>query len=418
MLQSLLSNLLTLFAAGLFVLTAYLLALTAAAFSPRRAPRAAGAAPRRFAVLVPAHNEEALIGRLLTNLRQLDYPAHLYDVYVVADNCQDTTAAQARALGAHVYERFDLAHQAKGYALRWLLERIREDGPPYDAVVVLDADSVVAPNLLRSMDARLAGGSQVIQAYYSVLNVGDSSVTALRYTALAAIHYLRPLGRARLRLSCGLKGNGMCFAAPILERFAWRWYTLAEDVEFHLALVRAGVRVDFAPETQVLADMPVSYAQAASQNTRWERGRLQLLRRHVPGLLLDALRTRSAMRLDAVVEQLIPPLSVPFVLGGFCLLGGGVVHNELAATLGGLSLLGQVGYLLAGLVLVRAPRRAYVALLYAPRYVIWKVSLYGRALVSTRAARWIRTTRLPAAGAAREALPLSMPSKARIEGNN
>ncbi|WP_348235518.1 glycosyltransferase, partial [Salmonella enterica] len=81
---------------------------------------------------------------------------------------------------------------------------------------------------------------------------------------------------------------------------------LAEDVEFHLSLVRAGLRVDFAPETTVLADMPVTLAQAASQNQRWERGRLQLVRSHVPRLVVDGVRLRSWLRLDAAIEQLIP----------------------------------------------------------------------------------------------------------------
>jgi cellulose synthase/poly-beta-1,6-N-acetylglucosamine synthase-like glycosyltransferase len=327
-------------------------------------------------------------------LQQLDYPHKLYDVCVVADNCDDLTAIEARALGARVYERFDRSEQAKGFALRWLLQQLRDEGRGYDAFVVLDADSVVAPNFLCSVVARLGAGSQVIQAYYSVLNPNDSTVAALRYTALAALHYLRPLGRSWLGLSAGLKGNGMCFAAPILERFAWRWYTLAEDVEFHLALVCEGVRVDFAPETYVLADMPVSYAQATSQNARWERGRLQLLKRHVPALLLDGLRKRSALRLDAAIEQVIPPLSVPVALGGFCLLAGVLLGNQLATALATLCLVGQVVYLLAGLLLVRAPRRAYVALLSAPRYVLWKVSLYARSLIGTRTGRWVRTARV------------------------
>ena len=87
------------------------------------------------------------------------------------------------------------------------------------------------------MAAHFAAGSEVLQAYYTVLNVGESPLAALRYAALAALHYLRPLGRRRLGLSCGLKGNGMAFAAPVLERVGWSWFTLAEDVELHLALV-------------------------------------------------------------------------------------------------------------------------------------------------------------------------------------
>ena len=315
---------------------------------------------------------------------------------MVADNCQDRTAPLARSLGARVYERHDRSELGKGFALRWLLGQLAQEGRRYDAFVVLDADSIVDPNFLRRMDARLEAGSQVVQAYYSVLNPGESPLAALRYAALTAVHYLRPLGRSVLGLSCGLKGNGLCFAAPIVERFAWRWFTLAEDVEFHLALVREGIRVDFAPETSVLADMPVTFAQATSQNDRWERGRVQLLRQSVANVLAGWRRRGRALRLDAAVEQCIPPLSVPFALGGLCLVGGAVLGAVVPTTLAALSLAGQVAYLLAGLVVARAPWRAYLALGYAPLYIAWKVGLYGRALVGARSSGWIRTARTAA----------------------
>lgn len=391
--SSMLSDGLILVAVGLLLVTIYLVALTVAGLFAGTAGPPAGPANRRFAILIPAHDEVALIGRLLESLRALDYPPELFDVLVVADNCTDNTAPLARSLGACVYERQSHARQGKGYALDWLLQRIRDDGRSYDAFVVLDADSVVSDNFLRRMDAHLAAGSQVVQAHYSVLNVAESPVATLRYAALAALHYLRPLGRSALGLSCGLKGNGMCFAAPVLEQFAWRWYTLAEDVEFHLALVAEGVRVDFAPEASVRADMPITFAQADSQNARWERGRLQLLRHRVPSVLARAVRCRSLMCLDAAVEQFIPPLSVPFALGGLCLVAGVGLGASALTTLAILSLGGQAVYLLAGLALVRAPLRAYLALSYAPLYVAWKVGLYGRALVSTRSAQWIRTAR-------------------------
>jgi 1,2-diacylglycerol 3-beta-glucosyltransferase len=393
MIHLVLNALLTLLTAGLLLLAGYLVGLTVAALFGRRKSPPASTATRRFAILVPAHNEEVLIRRLLENLQQLDYPKSRFDVHLVADNCNDHTAPLARSLGAQVYERFDTALEGKGFALRWLLEQIQQDGRRYDAFVVLDADSVVAANFLQSMDARLAAGSQVIQAYYSVLNAGDSPVAALRYAALAAVHYLRPLGRSALGLSCGLKGNGMCFAAPVLAQFAWRWFTLAEDVEFHLALAQAGVRVDFAPETSVLADMPISYAQAASQNARWERGRLQLLRHHVPTLLMEGMRRRSPLRIDAAAEQLIPPLSVPFALGGLGLVAGLVFGAVVPTTLAALSLGGQIVYLLVALILVRAPLSTYLALRHAPVYVAWKVGVYGQGLLRTRSMRWIRTAR-------------------------
>jgi 1,2-diacylglycerol 3-beta-glucosyltransferase len=387
--------LLTLLTTGLLFVVGYLLVLTCAAYLAHPSHPLGPGTERSFAILIPAHEEEALIGRLLQSLRQLDYPESGFQVYVVADNCDDRTAAIARSAGARVFERYDDLARGKGFALGWLLQRIVDESPGYDGYVVLDADSVVAPNFLRAMNSRLAAGSKVIQAYYSVLNSGASSVAALRYGALAAVHYLRPLGRSVLGLSCGLKGNGMCFSAGIIEKFGWHWFTLAEDVEFHLALVRHGVRVDFAPETSVLADMPINLIQAETQNARWERGRLQMLSRQVPSLLWLGLKQRSVLTLDAAIEQLIPPLSVPFMLCGLALILSLALRANVPAMLSAASLVGQVVYLLTALLLVRAPLSAYLVLGYAPVYIVWKTALYGRALISHRGGRWIRTPRVP-----------------------
>src|SRR5579859_5321828 len=127
--------------AALALLTLYLIVLTVAAMFARRHGPAAGAAQRRFAILVPAHNEQALIGRLLSSLSQIDYPRDRFDVCVVADNCTDATAAIAERNGARVFERFDEQHKAKGFALRWLLQRLKDNGEAYDAFIVLDADT-------------------------------------------------------------------------------------------------------------------------------------------------------------------------------------------------------------------------------------------------------------------------------------
>jgi cellulose synthase/poly-beta-1,6-N-acetylglucosamine synthase-like glycosyltransferase len=294
-----------------------------------------------------------------------------------------------------VYERFDDAQRAKGFALQWLLQQLRTEGRVYDAFVVVDADSVLAANFLECMNARLEGGAEAIQAYYSVLNSGDSSLAGLRYAALAAVHYVRPLGRARFGLSAGLKGNGMCFTASILDRFAWRWFTLAEDVEFQLALVAQGIRVEFAPETWVKADMPVTLEQAASQNDRWERGRLELARQQVPRLVWDGLRRRSWLQVDAAVEQLIPPLSVPVALAGLAIPVALLLGAGWLAVAAALCLSVYVLHLVAALVLVRAPAGIYLALGMAPMYIVWKLGLYARALVGDRNTSWVRTARTP-----------------------
>ncbi len=382
------------------ILVAYLLLLTGSAVLAQQRPRRVGSGPtrRRFAILVPAHNEQSVIGRLLTSLADLDYPRDKFDVCVAADNCDDRTASIARSRGARVYERFDTDAKAKGFALRWLIGQLTREARAYDAYVIIDADSVVAPNLLGCMNAHLERGERVVQAYYSVLNPGDSAVAALRFAALAAVHYLRPLGRSLFGLSSGLKGNGMCFDASIIHRFDWRWFTLAEDVEFHLALVEQGIGVKFAPETWVKADMPVTLRQATSQNVRWERGRLQLIRQHVPRLVLGGLRQRSLLQLDAAVEQLIPPLSVPFALGVAVAPAAWLLNSPGLTAAAVVSLGAYCLYLTVALALVRAPLQIYCALALAPVYVTWKLGIYARSILTPWQTAWIRTARTPSAG--------------------
>ena len=132
---------------------------------------------KRFAVLVAAHNEEQVIGPLLENLKRMDYPKELYDVYVIADNCDDQTAAIARQAGVKVAERFSDSERGKGYAIRWMLERLKEINIDYDAVVMFDADNLVATHFLRAMNDRLLDGNKVIQGYLDIKNPFDSWVS-------------------------------------------------------------------------------------------------------------------------------------------------------------------------------------------------------------------------------------------------
>ncbi len=370
----------------------YLDLLTVAALRWRRAP-APVAPSRRFAILVPAHDEELLLPRLLESLAALAYPCDRYEVCVVADNCTDRTAALARVASGRVYERHDDQLRGKGYALRWLLEQLRADGCAYDAYVVIDADTVVSPNLLDAMAAYLERGDQVVQCYYGVRNRDAAWSATLRYAALALFNDLRPRGRDALGLSAGLRGNGMCFAAAVLDRFDWESFALAEDAEFHLRLVDAGLRVAYAPGAQVLAEMPTTLRQAHSQNVRWERGRLQMLRAWGPRLLATGLARRDATRLDAIAEQLTPPLSALTALVVAPLLVATALPARAARRLATALALGEVAYVLAGLRLVGAQPRAYLTLLLAPVYIAWKLGVYVVAALGLGDERWVRTAR-------------------------
>lgn len=378
---------------GLSAIVSYLLLLTLAAFTGRRTtvPRP-GQPSNRFIFMIPAHNEAQLLPQTLTNLRALDYPAELYAVHVVADNCTDRTAEIGRQGGAIVHERFDSELRGKGYALEWLLQQIWDRGYDHDAIIILDADSVVSANFLRVMDARLARGERVIQGYYAVRQPEGAWSAGIRAVALSVLHYLRPQGRMVLGGSTGLKGNGMVFAADILRKHRWS-ASLTEDIEYHMELILAGERAMFAPDAVIWAEMPDSLKAAQTQNERWEKGRMEMIQRFVPRLLGEGLRRRNFLLVDAAIEQLIPPFSVVTGASVAVLLAALALRSSQGIALAAYIMLGQVIYIFAGLILTRAPWSVYRALLFTPAFMGWKILLYVRLLLGIKPRDWVRTAR-------------------------
>jgi cellulose synthase/poly-beta-1,6-N-acetylglucosamine synthase-like glycosyltransferase len=353
----------------------------------------------RFVVMIPAHDEERLIGSALDSLAALDYPRDMVRVHVVADNCTDGTASVVRAHGAEVHERVAPDDGGKGPSLQWLLWRLRDRDEPFDAVVIIDADTTVSPNLLRVMDAKLAGGAAVAQAYYCVRDPETSSVAAFRAAALAVRHYLRPLGRTQLGGSAPLHGNGMAFRAEVLAGHTWSNH-LTEDIELQLELLLQGTPVAFAPDAMVRAEMPTTIEGSRTQHERWERGRIEMTQRYVPALLRRAVTAPRGDRLacvDAAVDQLLPPFSVivaaTAVWSGVALVAAVVAPGRRRLAVAAGLLVTQAACVVSALRMVGAPPAVYRALLGAPRLVAWKVRLWLRMVCGRRDVQWVRTAR-------------------------
>ncbi len=263
-----------------------------------------------FAILIPAHNEEVLLGKLLDSLYELSYPKERYTVYVVADNCTDNTATLARTHEwIWLYERFDTTRRGKGYALNWLMEQLEANKSIHDAYVILDADSVVVPDFLHAMAQELMQGAHALQGHNAVLNTTDSPSTVLRWIALTLMNHVRTLGRNGIGASCAITGNGICLSRTLLEHYPWQSYALSEDYQYYLLLVLNGERVRYVPEALVRSHMPTTFSQMRTQDIRWEA--------HEDGktkwqtawqLLTIGLQQHDFVRIEAVAEFLTPPL--------------------------------------------------------------------------------------------------------------
>ncbi len=387
----------------------YLGALSLLSSAPKPRP---GKTSIRFAVVVPAHNEALCIANTVRSLAEVDYPPANMRIVVVADNCTDETAEVARLAGAEVMTRNDASRRGKGYALHLAFEELLDQRDvksvqPVDAVVVVDADTVVSPNILQAFAAGLLAGEQVLQATYRVANHDATWRTSLMAVAFACIHDVRSIGRERLGLSTGLRGNGMCFSAEALRLVPHRAASLVEDVEHGLDLGEAGIRVAFVPEASVHAEMPEHAVESASQRERWELGRAKLKRQRLPRLVRRAAVDRDPILADLAIDLAIAPLArVSLVLGaamvGSSLWRGLVGRWPKAIWPTGVGLVGLVGHVGVGWRQSGTGMAGFRALLHIPGYLLWKLGLRSlrtsgleKVLVNATgdAEEWVRTKR-------------------------
>jgi cellulose synthase/poly-beta-1,6-N-acetylglucosamine synthase-like glycosyltransferase len=348
----------------------------------------------RFDVIVPAHNEAHAIAKTVSSLLQINWPRDHFRVLVVADNCSDTTAALADAAGATVLERSDTSRRGKGYALQFAFLRSRMDERA-DAVVVVDADSVVSPNLLEALAARIERGAHAVQVHHGVINAQIAWRTRLLAIAVAAVHVVRSRAREWAQVSAGIRGNGWCVTHALLRQVDYNAFSLAEDLEFGIDLGLRGYRVFYAGEAEACQEMVVDANAAKKQRQRWERGRFELIGSRTLPLLRAALRRRSALCLDLALDLIVLPLSyVVLNVGALLLISVLAAHFYPAfdawlwISLACAACL--VLYVLRGWQLSGTGARGLLDLAGAPLFIIWKTALM---LERKRSADWIRTER-------------------------
>jgi len=372
---------------------AYWLILLCTHFFSSVRPSAPGALLTRFAIVIPAHDEELLLPRLLASTRSQDYPGQRFATIVVADNCTDSTADVARRHGASVLERVDVGKRGKGYAIKWALETIGLD--KYDAVLIVDADCFISSNALRSLDGVMQG-KQVIQCYSGVGNPDDSWFTRLLDVSRTINNDIYSPAKQRLRLSSELTGTGMCFATRILRKYGWDAFTIGEDWEYYAKLVQNGEAVGFDWNAKVYHQESSSLKQATSQRMRWSSGRFAVAWGYGFRLLARGVIERNVVKFDAGLTLILPNPSLGMNVTLMCL---GVAFLTTAGQGTAFTLwffllaLAQLGVFVVGVFYTRNKLSKFLAIFIAPAFLAWKMGIDALAILGVGRKKWIRTER-------------------------
>jgi len=376
--------------------TAYLLMLAIAYFVRKERPLGPENPLNRFAILVPAHNEEQLVGNLCKSLLEIDYPTENSEVFIIADNCTDKTADVCRAHPITVLEREDSDNAGKGQAIAWALKQIHLTR--FDAVFIVDADSYVEDDILTELNRLINQGEQAIQCYNAVGNREDSWFTQLLFVSRTINNLLYHEAKFRLGLSSYLTGNGLCFRSDLLQKKGWTAFSAGEDWEYYAQLVADDIRIGFAANAKVFHQESRSLDQATSQRLRWSSGRFSIAKNLGLPLFLRGIRQRRWLMADAAAPLLFPnySLQINLTFGGIILallLPSSTLKLSFLAGFF-LLLVGQSLLFVAGAYIAGSPGKVFRAVLYVPVFLLWKSVIDILCVTGLyRDSKWVRTRR-------------------------
>ena len=275
-----------------------------------------------YAVVIAARNEESVIAELIRSVFSQAYPREMLTVFVVADNCTDRTAEIARKEGAICYERDDAEHRTKGFALKYLFEKIKEDygEDAFEGFFVFDADNVLKRDFIARMNEAFDAGEKVIVGYRNTKNFSDNWISASY-----ALHWLRTArtehrGRSAVGLSARVQGTGFLFAKELVKD-GWNYTSFTEDRAFSADAVVKGIKIAYCDNAEFYDEQPRNLRISARQRIRWAKGHLQSFRESGMKLLKAAAQRKSFVCYD-MFWTVVPENLVSFLLRFSALLFG------------------------------------------------------------------------------------------------
>ena len=270
----------------------------------------------KFAILIAARNEENVIGNLIESIQLQDYPSELIDIFVVADNCSDSTADIARKKGAIVFERYNNKEIGKGYALDFLIKAIKDKykNNEYDAYIVFDADNLVDKSFIFQMNKTYSLGYDVVSSFRSSKNYGENWITS--GSSIWFLHKSLYMKFKMLsNLDCDISGTGFLFSNKVLDFYnGWKFHLLTEDVEFSINNRINNIKSGYSDLAIIYDEQPDKFSDYVSQRMRWTKGNIQVYKKHWK----EILRQSSFKHLNLLSNDMS---SIILMLSLFNLIG-------------------------------------------------------------------------------------------------
>jgi cellulose synthase/poly-beta-1,6-N-acetylglucosamine synthase-like glycosyltransferase len=246
------------------------------------------------------------------------------------------------------------------------------------------------------MNSGLVHGALVLQGQHIISNIDESLYNRLAAIDMRLNNRLRNKAKDNLGLSCRLMGDAMCFSNEVFQRHPWETYSLVEDMEYGIHILREGIRVAYAADAKSFGQAAGDWQRAERQRLRWSGGILDVRRRLALQILADGLKKRELALLDRSLELLLPTYSAMVVLSmlllavkvALNLLNQPVLYWDMLVISAAWILLPLIG-----LTFDRAPRQLFGAYIFSPLYLAWRIWIGLLTFVRRKRIDWVRTPR-------------------------
>ncbi len=353
----------------------YMLLVTLASLIPRRIRRRKSCSAK-IAILIPVHNGEQQIEKIVTSLiADIDYPSDLYEPIVIAENCTDSTSYLASFSGARVLDHTNEWKTGKHYAIEWAFEKLKKE--QFDLFLILNVDSVLKPNTLRDLDAEFTEGHIAMQLTEESTNRNISWFQALNLGLEASSKYMQPRGRDRVGFSSPLTGNGSCLTKHILEQIPFTVTDNEGIQEYHLRLITAGEKVRFVcgKNSGVVTDSDITQSHTTIDEKHLKKQIIKYLKESIKG---------NCTAFESLINLALPSASAMLVLSIVLIFAGRML--SLGADLPGCEVLVKLGlpimliaainiislhiYIIMGILELRTSLKIWIATLIWPVVII------------------------------------------------
>lgn len=262
----------------------------------------------KFAIVIPARNEELVIGNLIQSLNKQNYPKDKYDVFVLPNNCSDDTEKISQKMGAKIIDSKKKLINSKGDALRTAFENLKDKD--YNAYIIFDADNIVHPEFINNMNNYLCLGYRVAQGYRDSKNPSDTWISSSHSLHYIIQNFFMNKSRMNINKSCFINGTGFMISKEIINEYGYDSSTITEDIELTVKCGLNNEKIAFVENAITYDEQPTDFIVSWKQRKRWSAGILQCLKVYHKKLFQAYKKNGNIASFDMLLVFMAPVMQI------------------------------------------------------------------------------------------------------------